>query len=177
MTKAFAEDGIEIGKLSDGVHTLNWRLDASFFKAFEGSLIENGDFEATLRLERVEGVFRANLRLKGSVLTPCDNCLEEIAIPLKSELDFVIKLTGVPQEDDSDNEVFYILDSDPRFFVSQHIYDLVYLGLPIRKTCEKPGNTPKCNMEVLKRLNIDEQIDDAEEGNDPRWDKLKDLFN
>lgn len=175
--KAFAEDGIEIGKLTDGVHTLNWRLDAAFFKAFEGSLIEDGDFEATLQLERVEGVFRANLGVDGTVQSPCDNCLEEIAIPFKSTLDFVIKLTAVPTEDDSDNEVFYIMDSDPRFFVSQHIYDLVYLGLPLRKTCTDPGNTKWCNKELLKRLDTDGQINDAEEGNDPRWDKLKDLFN
>lgn len=176
MMKAFAEDGFEIGKLIDGVHTMNWRLDAAFFKAFEGSLIREGNMEATLQLERAEGVFRAKLDVVGAVKSPCDNCLEEISIPFQSELNFVIKLTGVPKEDDIDNEVFYILDSDPRFFVSQHIYDLVYLGLPIRKTCEKPGAAAYCNQDVLKRLNTDEQENNAEEGNDPRWDKLKDLL-
>jgi len=175
MMKAFAEDGIEIGKLTDGAHTLSWHLDARFFEAFEGSLIKDGSIDATLNLERAEGVFRSTLVVKGEVKTSCDNCLEEIPMTIQNDLDFVIKLTEVPAEDDTDNEVFYVQDNDPRFFVSQHIYDLVHLGLPLRKTCEAPGNTKWCNQELLDKMHDDEQNDD-EDGNDPRWDKLKDLF-
>lgn len=173
--KAFAEDGIEIGKLKDGVHVLDWHLDARFFEAFEGSLIKDGSIDATLTLERAEGVFRSTLAVRGEVKASCDTCLEEIPLTIQNDLDFVIKLTDVPAEDDTDNEVFYVQDNDPRFFVSQHIYDLVHLGLPLRKTCEDPGNTEWCNQDVLAKMNDDEH-DNGEDGDDPRWDKLKDLF-
>jgi len=176
MMKAFAEDGIEIGKMKDGVHALSWHLDARFFEAFEGSLIKDGSIDASLNLERAEGVFRSYLEVKGEVKASCDNCLEEIPMAIKNDLNFVIKLTEVPTEDDIDNEVFYVQDNDPRFYVSQHIYDLIHLGLPIRKTCEDPGNTEWCNLEILDKMHEDEQNDNDEDGNDPRWDKLKDLF-
>lgn len=176
MTKAFAEDGIDIGKLTDGVHQYSWVLGADFFGAFEGSLISDGVLEARLVLERVENVFRANLQTKGQAYLPCDNCLEQVSIPFEGELDFVVKISDSREEDDSDNEVFYVTESDPRFYVAQHIYDLVNLGLPLRRTCEAPGETPACNIDMLKRMDPEQEKEEGE-GNDPRWDKLKDLFN
>jgi uncharacterized protein len=101
--------------------------------------------------------------------------LEQIAIPFKGQLNFVVKISESKEEDDPENEVFYVAESDPRFYVAQHIYDLVNLGIPLRKTCEDPGETPFCNTDMLKRMRP-EQGKDEGGGDDPRWDKLKDLF-
>lgn len=176
MKQAFAEDGLDLGRLKNGNHQYSWSLDAEFFKAFEGSLIQDGEMNAMLNLERVEHVFRANLQIDGKVKTACDACLSHIEIPFQNELDFVIRLSSTYKEDDLDNEVFYVMESNPRFYVSQHIYDLVNLSLPLRKTCEDPGNTDFCNTEILNKMNNEDMTTD-DSATDPRWDKLKDLLN
>lgn len=168
---------MDIGKLREGVHHLNWELGDAFLEAFEGNAIRKGSIQAGLRLERVDTVFRANLEVNGEVMLACDNCLEEIPVPFEKSLAFVIKLTENPRENDEENEVYFVTDSDPRFYVSQHIYDLVNMGLPLRRTCSDPGQTKYCNADMLKRMSDDEQENGGEDGNDPRWDKLKDLFN
>jgi uncharacterized metal-binding protein YceD (DUF177 family) len=175
MKQAFAEDGLDLGKLKNGIHRMDWVLNATFFQAFEGSLIQEGEMNVVLDLERIENVFSALLSINGKAKVLCDSCLEEIHLPFQNKLKFVVKLTGAYTEDDLDNEVFYVMENNPRFYLSQHIYDMVNLGLPIRKTCEDPGNMEACNLEVLNKLNDSGSAE--EEGNDPRWDKLKDLLN
>lgn len=176
--KAFEEDGIDLLKLDQGENTLSWRLDSAFFAAFNGSLIEKGDILVNLSMERQDRVFRSSLQVKGEVISTCDNCLEDIPLSIERSLDFVVKLTDVPTDDDVDREVYYVVNNDPTFYVSQHIYDLVHLALPLRKTCEDPGNTSYCNTDLLDKMNADdEEENNGDGGTDPRWDKLKDLFN
>ncbi|MDX5321653.1 MAG: hypothetical protein LPK45_11000, partial [Bacteroidota bacterium] len=114
--KAFEDDGIDLMKLNQGKHLLNWQLQSSFFEAFEGSLIQEGTINAALELERADRVFRAELSVQGEVNSTCDNCLESIPVQIKNSLQFVVKLSEVPVEDDMDNEVYYVQSSDPRFY-------------------------------------------------------------
>ncbi|MBI1223246.1 MAG: hypothetical protein GC180_11630 [Bacteroidetes bacterium] len=175
--KAFEEDGIDLLKLDQGINHLNWHLDTGFFSAFGGSLIEKGKIDAELSLERADRLFRGVLQIKGEVISTCDNCLEEIPISIGRSLEFVVKLADIPTEDDIDREIYYVVNSDPRFYISQHIYDLVHMALPLRKTCENPGNTNYCNKTVLEKLNTEDNEQSEGGDTDPRWDKLKDLFN
>ena len=175
--KAFEEDGLEIGRLENGHHDFDWSLGDSFFASFDGSLIRKGQLRVLLGIERLDAVFRVSMNGEGEVEKECDNCLAPVRIPFKGHLNFVIKLTDSDQEDDPDHEVYYVKESDPRFYFSQHIYDLVNIGLPLRSTCSDPGASPECNPEMVKRLNQEGQDEQQEEESDPRWDKLKDLFN
>jgi uncharacterized metal-binding protein YceD (DUF177 family) len=47
------------------------------------------------------------------------------------------------------------------------------LALPIKKICSLAGKI--CNEEVVSKLN-DIQTNKDEDGDDPRWDKLKGIF-
>jgi len=80
-------------------------------------------------------------------------------------------------ENYSDDEIIYIAPKLIEFDLTQYLFESFMLSLPIKKTCGL-GNK-KCNVEVLKKL---ENIRVVEQGkidknNDPRWDKLKGIFN
>ncbi len=175
--KAFKEDGVALLKLKDGSHSYRFEIDQSFFEHFENSSLKKGHVKVELNLERNDQVFQSTLKLQGDVEVSCDNCLNEIPFPVDYHLDFVIKLTDVPQEDDEDREVYYVVKSEGQFFLSSHIYDAIYLALPIRKVCEDPGNLPICNMQVFSKMDELDDEEDSDQGTDPRWDKLKDLLN
>lgn len=175
--KAFKEDGIALVKLKDGTHKYEFGIGDDFFGHFENSSLTKGQLEVDLVLQRLDQVFQANLSLKGHIQVNCDACLNEIPLPVSHKLDFVIKLSDIPRENDEDREVYYVQKGEGIFYLSKHIYDLVYIGIPIRKVCEDPGNTKFCNTDVVGKMNELNNDDDTDEGTDPRWDKLKDLLN
>jgi len=174
--KAFSEDGLDLARLKDGRHSWDFSLGADFFSHFEHSSLKKGQLKVDFDLHKVEHVFQAELRLQGQVFTACDNCLEEIPIAIGDSINFVIKLTDEQREDDQDREVYYIVRNDGKFYLSTHIYDLIYLGLPIKKTCEDPGNSEHCNIGLLDKMDTINENNNEDEGTDPRWDKLKDLL-
>lgn len=175
--QGFKEDGLDLLKYDEGKHLLDLEYGDNLFEPVEGSSVQGGSIRATLQMDRHDYIFRCLLRVSGEVKVTCDNCLETIPMKVENELEFVIRLTEVPQENDEDNEIYYVLLGEGKFYPASHVYDLTYLALPIRKVCEKPGKETWCNTEVLEKLNSinDDDTDDGDE-NDPRWDKLKDLL-
>jgi uncharacterized protein len=176
VMRLYKDDGVDVVGLKEGDHRFEWDFGDGFFDSFENSSLKKGEIHAVLDLHKTEHVFRSVLQVKGFVETICDNCLESIRIPVGKRLEMVVKLTETPQEDDPDREVYYVSVSEGKFFVGQHVYDAVYLSLPIRKTCGLTA-AASCNVEMLKKLSTaNDNNSQGGDDKDPRWDKLKDLL-
>jgi len=174
--KGLREFEIPYVGLKLGVHKFEFDIDANFFKHFEDSLI--GDCKVRVRLEfdKKETFFIANFFIDGNVKVECDRCL----IPFDKEIfgDYVcyIKFAEDPAKMNDEPDVMYIAREQTVIDVSQLVYEYVNLCLPIQKMgCEKPGQEPQCNKEVLKYLSIEDSKEKNEE--DPRWAALKNLKN
>lgn len=174
--KGLREFEIPYVGLKLGVHKFEYDIDAQFFKHFEESLIKECKVKVKLEFEKKETFFIANFFIDGSVKVECDRCL----IPFDKEIfgDYVcyIKFAEDPTKMNDEPEVIYIGREETIIDLSQLIYEYVNLCLPIQKMgCEKPGQEPQCNKEVLKYLSIKENKTTNEE--DPRWAALKNLKN
>lgn len=172
---------IELIKLGNGTHEFRFEFGKAFFEQFENSSFSDGSIKAHLILHKTESVFNAKLDISGSVEATCDYCLEGIHLPLQNSLDFIIKLSDVKREDNEEKEIYYVLESDSRFNIGKYVYDLIFVALPLQKTCEKPGELDICNKDMIGKLNElkhkDENAGEEKGDTDPRWDKLKDLLN
>lgn len=150
----------------------DFSINNSFFSGFEESTIKEGDIEVTITIERSSGnTFPTVIKNNGTVKLECDRCLNMIDFPVEGEIEFVIKLAE--QEKEDEDEIVYVSAHEVVFNALQHIYDSIYLSLPIRKTCDAANITGGCDDKVIEKL---ERKDDGNETIDPRWDKLKDLL-
>jgi len=174
--KGLREFEIAYVGLKVGVHKFDFDIDANFFKHFEESLIKECKVRVKLEFEKKETFFIANFFIDGTVHVECDRCL----IPFEKEIfgDYVcyIKFAEDPSKMNDEPEVMYIGREQTVIDVSQLIYEYVNLCLPIQKMgCEKPGEEPQCDKEMLKHLNAGAKKETNEE--DPRWAALKNLKN
>jgi len=173
--KGLREFEIPYVGLKLGVHRFEYDIDASFFKHFEESPIQDCKVKVKLEFDKKETFFVASFFIDGAVKVECDRCL----IPFDKSIfgDYVcyIKFAEDPLKMADEPEVMYIGREQTVIDLSHLIYEYINLCLPIQKLgCEKPGQEPQCNKEVLKYL-LNEENKKEKNEEDPRWAALKNL--
>ena len=158
---------------------VNTNKTFSFGDNNEFSPFQKAEVTVLLKLHKTESLYDLKFDLKGTVLTNCDTCAEEINIPVQQEFGMLMKLSEANNFDDP--EIVYIARTEITYDLKQFLYESLLLAVPTRKSCEELPEPKKCNPEVLNRLAIKEQTEDGEDEGpdekDPRWSKLKDLLN
>ncbi len=169
------EYNIDFVKLKLGQHAFNFKIDNSFFKLKENSLVEQGDVDVHLLIDKKERLMNFTFTFEGIVETECNRCLDSIKIPVSGKESIVIKITEEPKE--SDGEIFYIGPHEISFNVYDQIYEFICTSIPMSTTClDNADGEKQCNPDMLKFLSeSDEEETDLETPTDPRWDKLKNI--
>ena len=167
---ALSEFKIPIRGLSDGIHNYSFIIQDAFFNSFENSLIKNGDLDVSLELDKRPSLLILNFKMTGEIESPCDRCTNWIHIPVEGDREFLVKYS---EEEKSNEDVWYISPLDSELNISEMIYELIHLNLPMvnRRSCEEEGHI-YCNKEVLKKL--EGEASEEKEAN-PIWDALKDI--
>ena len=167
---------IPLSGLDHGQHIFNFVADAEFFEEFESSDLIDGRIDVSITLHKNTGFFNLQIKLKGSLVVPCDRCLEEFEQAVENEGNIYVKVDN--NEDFEDHDIFVISTSADEIDVAQLIFDYVNLGIPSR--CIHPKDKygkNTCNTEMIKKLEKYTIEDDVDHVTDPRWDKLKNLLN
>lgn len=158
---------IQFSGLKLGKHEFEYRIESSFFDSF---LLEEEDsynvlLNVVLEFEKMSTMLVLKFNLSGCWLTDCDRCGDDLKINLNSSNTLYVKFG----DEVSDSEDIITLGHNEfELNISPFIYEYILTSLPSKKTHEEE----KCNQEALKRL---EKLIPKEEGNNPLWDKLKDL--
>lgn len=164
---------IPLNGLKDGSYSYDYEVDASFFRAFEGSEIGECNLRLTVELQKVSGQYNLRFLLSGTILVVCDRCLGEYMHTIESDNRLIVK-TG-ENFDDSDPDLLIIPAGESQLDLSQFIYDYSHLAIPIRKI--HPDGTDGrslCDPEMLRRIS---NIEGDYTGNRPEWDKLRELLH
>ncbi|MBP9185461.1 MAG: DUF177 domain-containing protein [Bacteroidia bacterium] len=162
---------IEFNKLAIGSNFFEFVLDNAFFASVEGGEFSNANAVVKLALIKSENMYDLQFNLTGVVGTTCDNCLNEISIPLKNEFHLLMKISE--NEDYGDDEIIYITKKILEYDLTQYLYESFVLSIPTRKVCEMTNK--KCNQELATKINNFES-EDYGDGSNPMWDKLKGIF-
>lgn len=164
---------IEFNKLKAGSNSFEFVLNDAFFAGIEGSMVTAADALVNMELIRSETMHDLHFKLKGEYSTTCDNCLDEIRLPVENEFHLVMKISET--ENYSDDEIIYITKNLVEYDLSQYLYESFVLSLPSRKVCAMAGKT--CNPEIAAKINNIDEESENEQGENPVWDKLKGIFN
>ncbi len=178
--KGLREFEIPYVGLKVGVHKFNYDIDAKFFKHFEDSPISDCKVSVKLEFEKKETFFALNFFIDGAVQTECDRCLVPFNKSIFGDFTCYIKFAEDPSKMNGDDEVIFISRDETVIDVSQLVYEYINLCLPIQKLgCEKPGEEPQCNKEVLKYIKgLEKNAEAGKKENeevDPRWAALKNI--
>jgi uncharacterized metal-binding protein YceD (DUF177 family) len=158
--------------MKDGMHEYTFTAGPDFFKAFDASLIEDGQFTIKLRADKRPGIMDLKFHVSGVIATLCDKCLADIQLPVKGEYSLHVKVgEGVSD----DEEILFVRDDQPKLDLSQAIYEFICLSVPMVHVyaCQK-DNPPPCNQDVLKKLIPTDKAPDPEKESNV-WEQLKNL--
>lgn len=162
---------LDLKRLEEGTNALQFTLDDAYFKAMECPEVERGNVSVDMQVKRTGDMFDISYHVDGVAIVPCDRCLTDMEQPVEADSRVVARLG---QQDGEDGEVIVVDENDGTLDVAWMLCETVALALPVKHVHE-PG---KCNPEMeekLKQLAAGNGADNAAEGADPRWSKLKDL--
>ena len=161
---------IPIKGLKDGVHHFTFRIEADFFKHYEASPIENGNFEVQLEFDKRPEFFVLDFHIQGKIQTACDRCLADIQLPIQDDQQIIVK-KGATVKDEA--EVVFISRDAHELNVANMIYENICLATPLIKTYDCESEEPSvCDQSMLKFL---EQENTSSDNNNPIWDQLNNL--
>ena len=143
--------------LKPGMHEFTFEVDDKFFADLETREFTNVHAVVKLQLEKNTGFMRLKFEVGGKSDVECDRCGNTLTMDLWDEFNMIVKMVDNPDElneKEEDPDVYYISKTESHLHLNEWIFEFVSLSVPLQKTCkdEEMGG-PKCNKEVLDKLN------------------------
>ncbi|HXH20262.1 MAG TPA: DUF177 domain-containing protein [Chitinophagales bacterium] len=160
--------------LKTGVHHFRFEVGEDFFRCFKESVLGKSSVHVDVDFDKRESFFVLDFHIGGTVETDCDRCAEKFDQEILDEHRVYVKFDSEAKRQHADDEdIIYISPHDIYVDVSQLIYELVNLSLPMQRICPPHADgSPGCNEKVLKILKGEEQKNKEP---DPRWAALKNI--
>lgn len=160
--------------LKDGLHKFEYKIDKQFFESFKFDEFLDASFRVNLDFLKKSTLLELHFQSNGMVTVPCDITNEPFELPLKGELDLVVKF-GEEYNDDNE-EVLILPHGEHQLNVAQYIYEMIVLSVPPKKT--HPGIADgSLKSDILDKLEeLSPKKNKKTDKIDPRWDDLKKLL-
>ena len=155
---------IGIRGLSNGEHPFHFKVDGSFFEAYESDTVSDAELDVNALITKEPGRMSLDLgitgdvtvkcdRCTGDVTVKCDRCLADLKIPVDIQVPFSVMFSSYAEdaEEGVSDEVILLDGSSSEIDLGQIIYDYVNLSLPIKKV-HPEGECDPVMMEKLKDI-------------------------
>lgn len=163
---------IDLKELNEGLTMLHFNLGDAYFESLDEDEIKRGSVSVSLNVRRTENYFELDFHTAGSVVIPCDLCLDDMDQPIETDDRLVVKFGEEYSEDD---DLVTVEEGDGTLDLSWFVYEFIALNVPI-KHVHAPG---KCNAAMIKALEEHSATrssdEDEETAVDPRWNELEKL--
>jgi len=155
--------------LKPGIHEFTYEVEDHFFAEVESRDFSNCTAVVKLQLDKKSGFMLLKFEVGGKSDVDCDRCGNRLTMDLWDEFNMLVKMVENPEEmneREEDPDVFYISKTESHLRLNDWIYEFVSLSIPLQKSCsaEEMGG-PKCNLEVLAKLNDMKVTEDARNAN------------
>ena len=163
---------IDLKGLQEGLTTLEYTLDDTYFQEIESSEISAGQVHVKVEIRKTRMFWELMLHTEGLVTIPCNLCMDDMEQLIAADNRLVVKLGEEYNEDDE----LVIVDEDEGILdLSWYIYEFIALAIPIRHV-HAPGKCNAAMMKVLEEHSTDRSSDEESTTSvDPRWEKLKNI--
>lgn len=170
---------IQLKTLSEGTHLFEYELDNAFFEKIDSPEIQKGKLSVALSLKRTDRIFELQFSLDGTVIIPCDRCLDDMQQLVSCREKLYVKFgSDFSQEEDN---IVIVPEHEGSINIAWFLYEFIVLSIPA-KHVHKVGECNKDMYSQLKKHLITDREsegnfnDETDEPTDPRWDKLKTII-
>jgi uncharacterized metal-binding protein YceD (DUF177 family) len=155
--------------LKPGLHNFAYEIDERFFEEIETRDFSNCTASVKLTLDKKNSFMLLKFEIGGKADVGCDKCGNNIQMELWDEFNMLVKLVDNPEvmnDQEEDPDVFYISRTESHLQLNDWIYEFICLSIPMQKKCsDEEFGGPKCNTEVLQKLNEMRVKEDASNAN------------
>lgn len=180
----FGQYKIDLLGIADDIQAFTYELTDEFFSKINSPEVQKGNVVATVKVQKRAGSYELHFSLNGSVIIPCDRCLDDMEQAIHYQDVIKVKLGSAFSEED---EVVIIPESEGYINIAWFLYEFIVLNIPIKHV----HPTGECNKAMMGKLKkhiayskdddenalidvIDDDTEDTEEF-DPRWKGLEDI--
>ena len=179
---------IDLKNLTPGTHEFEYLLEDKFFVDIDGNEVHKGHVHVQLAVKKSSVAFELNFQIAGTVIIPCDRCLDDMELPIETQDKLIVKF-GKEYAEESD-EIVIVPEEEGTINVAWFIYEFIALAIPIKHVhaagkCNKAMAAKLRQHTAISRDDLSEPLDEGSEEvsdeqdasvSDPRWDALKGLF-
>ena len=162
--------------ISDGRHNFLFFISKKFFENIEYSEIKNGNLSVNIGMNKNPQYLLFEIKISGKVEVICDRCLDYFYMLV----DYSGKLYGkfVNERKELEEDCIALLPFDEMADLTHYIYESIILSLPSQRfhPIDKNGKS-SCNKFMINKLKKLSKTGSVKNENDPRWNKLKELYN
>ena len=164
---------IDLKALKEGLSSFAFDLEDAYFKAVNAPVVSKGHVHVDLDIVRAaDDVFTLSFHEQGTVVVPCDLCLEDMDQEIDTRQSLTAKFGDEYSEDD---DLVTVAENEGILDVAWFIYEFIELSIPI-KHVHAPGKCNPAMIEKLQELSATRSgEDDGEHPVDPRWASLMKL--
>lgn len=162
---------INIMSLDNSRHEFDFPIKPDFFEHFPNSLVEKGNGEASLLIDKSETMMHLHFHIAVEVELVCDISLEKFHHPIGMDKEVIIKFGEEDMELSED--VIVIHRESASINVANFIYEFISLEMPMKRIHPNLKDVDRDDW-----VYTDKSTDDTEEKKkeiDPRWEALKKL--
>jgi len=163
--------------LSDGKHKFNFSIDKSFLDIYQNTEINDLTISIETELEKTSRNLIFNFKINGKLNLQCDRCLDNFDLPIKYKTKLYVNFGKETSNLTDVDDTMILGKSESSIDLSKHFYDYIILQVPMKKVHpENEEGESTCNIKMLEHIENTENNDDTK-SIDPRWEKLKSLYN
>lgn len=165
---------MNFGSLPVGEHEFEFHVSDAFFQQFENSILEKGEADILVVLNKKEGLMLLDFTIQGMLHLPCDRCLQDIPFEVENYFELILKAGILSGDEETSETIISISPKEHEIDLAPYIYEFLTVSVPLRKIHEDADGNPTCDPEVLKELEkYAPHEEQGEENHDPRWEMLK----
>ena len=160
---------IDLKSLKEEETSLEFDLNDSYFEALDNAEVKKGSLHVSVSIRKATGFFELSFHTVGTIIIPCDRCLDDMEQSVETDNRLVVKLGSEYSEED---EIIVVPENEGILDMSWFIYEFVALVIPIRHV-HAPGKCNPAMTQVLEELSADRSSDEeSAQEIDPRWEAL-----
>ncbi len=182
---------IELKDMKADSAKYEFTLDDQFFADLDAPEVQKGNLKVELNVRKTAGIYLLEFETEGTVIIPCDRCLDDMEQPISTSDRLKVKLG---EEYSEEGDMVIVPEEEGYIDISWFVYEFIALNIPI-KHVHAHG---ECNEDIMGKLKkhlrvaVDEEgeddddellpddEDDSTEGPreiDPRWSELKKILD
>ena len=175
--------------IDNETRVIEYDLDDAYFKKIDSPEVQKGNVIAKVSVQKKMNTYELHFQLDGSVIIPCDRCLDDMVQPIHYKEKLLVKFGDTFSEED---EIVIVPEAEGAINIAWFLYEFIVLNIPM-KHVHATGECNKTMVTKLKKHITRQKGDDDDEDStavefdddddftpdeiqtDPRWDGLQNI--